>query len=215
MRKNLHILFYRKKVSSKVDRLYSLMVRITLNGKAVSCSMQKKITPEEWHKRSQPGNKLFDLIQKIKNYLAGRYQYEGTISVEKLKEALKNLQNHEWACSCLKRFNKHSLSGQEIKNISRVKLPTARLRRVRDLFVFCYLMQMTFTQVSRLSLAAFKKLNPPPLAKLLVYLYSDYPAKGSILPISSLQKSNRYLKEVAEYSHINRPLTFRSHLSHI
>ncbi|RZK26140.1 MAG: site-specific integrase [Flavobacterium sp.] len=106
-----------------------------------------------------------------------------------------------------------------------------RLRQVRDIFVFCCFTGLSFIDVEKLRVRDLvigidggywiyinrQKTDIPsripllPAAYTIIQRYKDNPQcqeKGTLLPVSSNQKMNAYLKEVADLCGISKHLTF-------
>jgi len=106
-----------------------------------------------------------------------------------------------------------------------------RLRQVRDIFVFCCFTGLSFIDVEKLRSRDLvvgidggnwiyikrQKTDIPsripllPAANTIVQQYRENPQclnKGTLLPVSSNQKMNAYLKEVADLCGITKHLTF-------
>lgn len=113
------------------------------------------------------------------------------------------------------------LSEEELKCIELAKMPTDTLDKVRDLFVF-----QTYTCLSYVDLAAFDESHSVRLSDGTL-LYTSRRGKTNMefsfvilakarlilekynghLPIISNQKYNDYLKAVAQYAGIDKPIT--------
>lgn len=122
------------------------------------------------------------------------------------------------------------LSNDELKRIRQKKITIPRLERIRDIFVFCCFTGLAFVDVSQLTTGDLIKdaqgnmwirkmrqktkemCNIPLLsaAKEILEKYKDFAstnAKGLLLPVSSNQKTNAYLKEIADICGIKKKLT--------
>lgn len=122
------------------------------------------------------------------------------------------------------------LSNDELKRIRQKKITIPRLERIRDIFVFCCFTGLAFVDVSQLTAEDLIKdaqgnmwirkmrqktkemCNIPLLsvAKEILEKYKDFAstnAKGVLLPVSSNQKNNAYLKEIADICGIKKKLT--------
>lgn len=122
------------------------------------------------------------------------------------------------------------LSNDELKRIRQKKIMIPRLERIRDIFVFCCFTGLAFVDVSQLTAEDLIKdaqgnmwirkmrqktkemCNIPLLsaAKEILEKYKDFAstnAKGLLLPVSSNQKTNAYLKEIADICGIKKKLT--------
>lgn len=125
---------------------------------------------------------------------------------------------------------KEILTKEEIERIMRKEFALPRLEYVRDVFIFCVFTGMAYVDVNSLRQEhivrdnngdlwirkARQKTNNMcniPLLKipqLLLEKYKDRPlcAKtGALLPVTSNQKMNSYLKEIADFCGIQKNLT--------
>ncbi len=125
---------------------------------------------------------------------------------------------------------KEFLVKEEIERIIAKEITIKRLEQVRDVYLFCLFTGLAFTDISTLKAENIVKdnhgdmwirkarqktkmmCNIPlleiPLALLEKYKDDDYcKTKGIILPLVSNQKSNNYLKELADICGINKRLT--------
>jgi site-specific recombinase XerD len=123
------------------------------------------------------------------------------------------------------------LSLEEIKIIASKKLHIERLDQVRDVFLFCCLTGLRYSDVSKLvkddihtnidgSKSIFKRtqksksivripLLPPAEELLNKYKNNIYcRVKGLCLPVLTNQRTNAYLKEIADICDIEKNLTF-------
>jgi len=130
----------------------------------------------------------------------------------------------------LKVVKREFLSEEEIQTMLEKDLHTHRLEIVRDIFIFCCYTGLAYSDVKKLSKDSIVigidgekwiKTNRtktgtrsnipllPPALKLLKK-YENSPlsvSKGVLLPVLSNQKSNAYLKEVADLCGIKKNLT--------
>ncbi|MDQ1138646.1 site-specific integrase [Pedobacter agri] len=133
-----------------------------------------------------------------------------------------------------KNVERSFLTEDELTKISEKQFLTERLSQVRDVFIFCCFTGLAYSDIEKLSLANIKTgvdgkkwvftnrtktgtrsavpLLPPAIA--ILERYSDHPycvTKDRALPVSSNQKLNEYLKEIAAVCEINKPLS--SHIA--
>lgn len=122
------------------------------------------------------------------------------------------------------------LTSDELKRIRQKKITIPRLERIRDIFVFCCFTGLAFVDVSQLTAEDLiedsqgnvwirkmrqktKEMCNIPLlsvAKEILEKYKDFAStntKGLLLPVSSNQKTNAYLKEIADICGIKKKLT--------
>ena len=120
------------------------------------------------------------------------------------------------------------LTPEEKKLIVKVKLPIARLDRVRDIFLFSCFTGLTFDDVDKLQeynieilengkrqmkiyIPLSNKIREIPLLAIPCLILDKYKGKqsdGKLLPLSCKAAFNHNLKEIARLCGINRNLTF-------
>jgi len=131
----------------------------------------------------------------------------------------------------LKRVDRIFLSQEELDTISNKEFSSERLGQVRDIFLFCCYTGLAYADIKKLRrneidkgidgemwIVTFrqKTLTPTrvpllPRAFEIIEKYKDNPLSlisGKAFPVSSNQKMNEYLKEMAVVCHINKNLTF-------
>ena len=116
----------------------------------------------------------------------------------------------------------------EIQSIVKVKLPIARLDRVRDIFLFSCFTGLTFDDVDKLKeynievlengkrlmkiyIPLSNKIREIPLLTIPCMILDKYKGKltdGKLLPLPRKAAMNYNLKEIARLCGINRNLTF-------
>jgi site-specific recombinase XerD len=125
---------------------------------------------------------------------------------------------------------KDHLTKSELDRLLDKPMPNTRLERIRDVFVFCCLSGLAFTDVDHLrrehisqdengvmwirkpreKTAVLSRIPilPQPLVLLKKYENDVELARtGKLLPVPSNQKMNSYLKELADICDINKTLT--------
>ena len=130
----------------------------------------------------------------------------------------------------LNEVEREFLSEQEIKVLLNKELHTPRLEQVRDVFVFCCFTGFAYVDVKKLTqnnlvygidggqwikakrTKTGSQCNIPvlPTAQIILDKYKEHSEvllKGVLLPVLSNQKSNAYLKEIANLCGINKTLT--------
>ena len=130
----------------------------------------------------------------------------------------------------LKEVERQYLSEEEIQTMLEKELHTNRLEQVRDIFIFCCFTGLAYSDVKKLSkdnlvfgidgdkwiktkrTKTDTRSNIPllPTALEIIKKYENHPeavTKGVLLPVLSNQKSNAYLKEIADLCGINKNLT--------
>ena len=130
----------------------------------------------------------------------------------------------------LKEVKREFLSEEEMQTMLEKELHTNRLELVRDIFIFCCYTGLAYSDVKKLSKDCIVigidgekwiktnrtktdtrsniPLLPPALA--IIKKYENSPlsvSKGVLLPVLSNQKSNAYLKEIADLCGIKKNLT--------
>ena len=122
------------------------------------------------------------------------------------------------------------LSKDELDSLIRKRMPNERLEKVRDVFTFCCLTGLAFTDVDNLRkehLSTDKDgttwihkprektsvMSRVPLLAYPIMLLEKYQnnhelsAQGKLIPVPSNQKMNAYLKEIADICNIPKNLT--------
>ena len=130
----------------------------------------------------------------------------------------------------LKEVERQFLTEEEIQTMLEKELHTNRLEQVRDIFIFCCFTGLAYSDVKKLSkdnlvfgidgdkwiktkrTKTDTRSNIPllPTALEIIKKYENHPeavTKGVLLPVLSNQKSNAYLKEIADLCGINKNLT--------
>lgn len=122
------------------------------------------------------------------------------------------------------------LTEDELRRLIDTKFHNDRLKRIRDIFIFCCFTGLAYVDVKNLTEEAIlKDVNGQkwikthrrktktlssipllPIAENILKKYHRHPfvvRGGGILPVSTNQKSNAYLKEIAEACGIKKNLT--------
>lgn len=123
------------------------------------------------------------------------------------------------------------LTQEELETMTNKKLTIERLQQVRDIFVFCCYTGLSYADIKKLQRHEMGKgvdgdqwifterqktdtasrIPLLPAAVQILNRYSDHPAcvnRNLLLPVLSNQKTNSYLKEIADLCGITKPLTF-------
>ncbi|MEJ2901024.1 site-specific integrase [Pedobacter panaciterrae] len=131
----------------------------------------------------------------------------------------------------IKKVERVYLTEQEIESMANKELASERLEQVRDIFLFCCFTGLAYIDVKNLKSCNVvtgvdgdkwisikrQKTNTPsripllPVASALLNSYRDNPTclnTGMLFPVSSNQKMNSYLKEIADFCGIKKPITF-------
>ncbi|MBC8986653.1 site-specific integrase [Pedobacter sp. N36a] len=131
----------------------------------------------------------------------------------------------------IKKVDRVYLNEEEIKQIANKPLPSERLTQVRDVFIFCCFTGLAYVDVKNLKRGDIvtgidgeewisikrQKTNVPsripllPAASTLLNQYHNNRMclnKGMLMPVSSNQKMNTYLKEIANLCGIQKLITF-------
>ncbi|WP_295937286.1 site-specific integrase [uncultured Alistipes sp.] len=123
-----------------------------------------------------------------------------------------------------------SLTQEEVKRISQKKFSSKRLEEVRDIFVFSCWTGLSFSDVCSLEkndiyiafdekpwiMVRRNKTNKPshiPLLAIPLNIIEKYKATSSgerIFSLKSNQKTNEYLREIANLCRIDKHITFRT-----
>lgn len=130
-----------------------------------------------------------------------------------------------------KKVEREVLTELELCTMMKKEFKMKRLERVRDIFVFCCFTGLAYTDVQKLSQdhivlkmngTRWIKINRSktdsrstipllPAAEEIIKKYADHPItlqNGLLLPVISNQRTNAYLKEIAERCDIEKHLTF-------
>ena len=133
----------------------------------------------------------------------------------------------------VKQVDRIFLNAEQIKQITEKTFDTDRLNQVRDIFLFCCFTGLAYADVQKLKQSEIikgadeemwivtkrLKTDTPtkvpllPAALTILEKYSNDPVciiKGKALPVSTNQKMNAYLKEIAGVCGINKELTFHT-----
>lgn len=131
----------------------------------------------------------------------------------------------------VKEVNRDFLSQEEVNSIYKKEFITARLNQVKDAFIFCCFTGLAYIDVFQLKKSNVEigidgkkwifthrqKTESPsriPLLQIpeeIIQKYADHPQcinEDRLLPVLSNQKTNSYLKEIADVCGINKELTF-------
>lgn len=131
----------------------------------------------------------------------------------------------------LKEVNRVFLTETEIEKIMNKEFATDRLSQIRDVFIFSCFTGLAYIDVANLKKSDINLVmngekwiftkrqktdiicNIPllPPAEKIIQKYENHPQclnSGKLLPVSSNQKTNEYLKDIAELCSINKVLTF-------
>lgn len=131
----------------------------------------------------------------------------------------------------IKKVERVYLTEQEIETMANKELASERLEQIRDVFLFCCFTGLAYIDVKNLKSCNIvtgvdgdkwisikrQKTNTPsripllPIASALLNSYRDNPIclnTGMLFPVSSNQKMNSYLKEIADFCGIKKPITF-------
>lgn len=130
-----------------------------------------------------------------------------------------------------KKVERDVLTELELRTMMEKDFKIKRLEQVRDIFVFCCFTGLAYTDVQRLSQdhlvlkmngTRWIKINRSktdsrstipllPAAEEIIEKYVDHPItlqNGLLLPVISNQRTNAYLKEIADACGIEKHLTF-------
>ena len=131
----------------------------------------------------------------------------------------------------LKKVDRVKLSEEELLRMREKQITNRRLGQVRDIFLFCCYTGLAYVDVQKLSrtnieigidggqwifinrhkTAVASHIPLLPVAAELVEKYREHPEceiSGKVFPVSSNQKMNAYLKELADLCGIEKLLTF-------
>src|SRR5690606_4221925 len=131
--------------------------------------------------------------------------------------------------SRLKKVERPFLSKEELQKIASKEFGAERLEQVRDIFLFCCYTGLAYADVQKLNPNCIRpgvdgldwifvkrtKTGTPtsvpllPEALSILRRYQEHPQclnAGRLLPVSSNQKMNAYLKEIADVCGINKKI---------
>lgn len=126
---------------------------------------------------------------------------------------------------------REAVNKSELERLEHKVFSIERLTIVRDIFLFSCYTELSYVDVQKLKrnsisegidgklwimtkrhkTGVVSKIPLLPIPQAIVFKYSNHPiclANGSVLPVSSNQKMNAYLKEVADLCGIKKTLTF-------
>ncbi len=120
------------------------------------------------------------------------------------------------------------LTDEELKRLELIEIKNDKLQRVRDVYIFSCYTGLAFSDVAKLNEEHFQRINNQnwiildrtktknqstiPLLPKAVAILDKYSTlkSGNLLPIISSQNTNKYLKELAIITGINKKLSFHS-----
>ena len=120
------------------------------------------------------------------------------------------------------------LTDEELNRLELIEIKNDKLQRVRDVYIFSCYTGLAFSDVAKLNEEHFQRINNQnwiildrtktknqstiPLLPKAVAILNKYSTlkSGILLPIISSQNTNKYLKELAIITGINKKLTFHS-----
>lgn len=203
----------------------------------------QEYTLEKYNKQDIPLSSVnYDYVYGFKIFVQTRHNCKNNGAVNLLR-ALRNFIlyciSNEWIQkNPLKEMRlkmeitqvRAHLTKSELEQIISKEMPIERLERVRDVFVFCCLTGLAFTDADHLCAdhigrddkgnvwihkprqkTAIMSIIPLlPYAREILDKYADdneCMKKGKLIPICSNQRMNAYLKELATICNINKLLT--------
>jgi len=177
----------------------------------------------------------FEVFLKIEK---GCAQNAATTRLKNIKKMFRIALENDWIKKSpfvsvkLKREVTHPefLTMDEIQRIASKKITVKRVEQVRDVFLFCCMSGLAFSDVQQLSPEHLMKDNEGkiwirktrqktnnmcniPLLQIpiqLIHKYQDHPdciKNGKLFPVPSNQRMNAYLKEIADLCGINKKLS--------
>ncbi len=120
------------------------------------------------------------------------------------------------------------LTDEELNRLELIEIKNDKLQRVRDVYIFSCYTGLAFSDVAKLNEEHFQRINNQnwiildrtktknqstiPLLPKAVAILNKYSTlkSGILLPIISSQNTNKYLKELAIITGINKKLSFHS-----
>ena len=183
----------------------------------------------------------YEFVITFDNYLRKEKSIQNNTTVKyvnTLRKIVKSALDKEWIekdpflkyKGSKKKVEREFLSDSEIKSIVNKDLPFERIKKARDIFVFCIYTGLAYSDVKSLTDSDIiidinggkminikrKKTNTVsnipilPVAQEIIDRYKDHPEtinSNRVLPVTSNQKMNAYLKEIADLCGINKNLT--------
>lgn len=131
----------------------------------------------------------------------------------------------------MKEVVREYLSEEEVETILNKQFASERLDAVRDIFIFSCFTGLAYIDTknltpenlsfgidggkwiftSRQKTDTASRIPLLPIAEMIIEKYKNHPYcinKGVLLPVTSNQKVNSYLKEIADFCGITKPLTY-------
>ncbi|GAF03937.1 site-specific integrase [Saccharicrinis fermentans] len=155
--------------------------------------------------------------------------------IQKFKSIVLTAQKNGWIQTdpfanyriTIKKVDRGYLNDDELKRIMQKSFSSERLERIRDIFIFSCYTGLAYIDIKNLRLehitkgfddnlwintkrqkTSIKTVVPLlDIAQLILDKYKGLP-NGVLLPIPTNQKTNAYLKEIADVCDINKNLTF-------
>jgi len=174
-----------------------------------------------------------DVFMRVKQ----RLHNNGVVKhMQQLKRVIRVAMQNEWLTkdpfvhyqSKIVEPKRVHLTKEELQTLEQLPLPSDRLNRVRDVFVFSCYTGLAYADVSKLSAQHLQRINGMdwiildrtktknqsiipllPKAQEMLQKYRSYSGKG-LLPVISSQNLNKYLKEVAVLAGINKALSYHA-----
>ncbi len=200
-------------------------------------------TREQYKKEDQPLDMIsYEYIDGLNTFMQTAHQCKNNGAVNLLcclKNFILYAIRNEWIEKNPFRYYKMKIDKSNVKvpltkleldTLIRKPMPNDRLDRIRDVFVFCCLTGLAFTDADNLrrehittdehgtmwihkpreKTAVMSRVPLLPLPIDLLNKYTrdpDLQVKGKLLPVPSNQKMNAYLKEIADLCNIQKNLT--------
>ncbi len=195
----------------------------------------------QFHKPDIPLSKvnhqfIFELDQYMR--VEQKLQNNGVVkNMQQLKRVIKIALQNEWLvkdpfeqyrCKVIEP-KRTFLTPEELVRLEGCPLPSDRLQRVRDVFVFSCYTGLAYADVSKLSSFHIQQINGQewiildrtktknqstipllPKAKEILIRYHREENSKKLLPVISSQNLNKYLKELALEAGINKPFSFHA-----
>ena len=200
-------------------------------------------TQVQYQKEDLPLDRIsYEYIDGLNTHMQTRHKCKNNGAVNLLcclKNFILNAIRNEWIEKNPFRFYKMKidktnvkvpLTKAELDLLLKRPMPNERLERIRDVFCFCALTGLAFTDVDHLrpehittdengtlwihkpreKTAVVSRIPLLPHSIRILQKYERDPElrlKGKLLPVPSNQKMNAYLKEIADICLINKNLT--------
>ena len=234
---------FAKYCEKRQQEVGSRITQVTANKYHRLLRYMTEYTQAQYQKEDLPLDRIsYEYIDGLNTHMQTRHKCKNNGAVNLLcclKNFILYAIRNEWIEKNPFRFYKMKidktnvkvpLTKAELDLLLKRPMPNERLERIRDVFCFCALTGLAFTDVDHLrpehittdengtlwihkprektAVVSRIPLLPHPIRILQKYEQDpDLRLKGKLLPVPSNQKMNAYLKEIADICLINKNLT--------